>query len=296
MTEQSRLHQRIGFIGLGIMGRPMCCHLHTAGAEMIIYNRSKSVVQQLEGQGMTGTSSPAQAAEMADTVVLMVSDTPAVEQVLFGENGLYKGLSPRHLLIDMGTTAPAATKLFANKVEQTGANYLDAPVSGGEPGAIAANLTIMIGGDEQSVARAQPIFQVLGKNITHVGKTGAGQVAKAANQVIVGLTIGAVAEALALAKSAGVDPAKVRQALMGGFAASRILEFHGKRMVEGDFIAGGKVVTQHKDLSQALDLAEETSIELPATKLNRSLYQQLIDDGDGDLDHNALYKLISAGS
>ena len=284
---------RIGFIGLGLMGRPMCLHLHRAGARMVIHNRSRKKVEQLTRDRIEPAENPAEVARRAEIVVLMVSDTPAVEQVLFGSDGLADDLQPSALVIDMGTTAVAATREFAGRLERLGVEFVDAPVSGGEIGAREGNLAIMAGGSEAAIQRARPLFDVLGKSFIRVGEVGAGQVAKAANQVIVGLNIGAVAEALALAEAAGVDPAKVRQALLGGFAASRILEVHGQRMIDGSFAPGGKVTTQHKDLSQALDLAASLSLSLPATRLNMSLYQRLIDNGDGGLDHSALFRLFS---
>ncbi|MCB1881562.1 MAG: NAD(P)-dependent oxidoreductase [Gammaproteobacteria bacterium] len=284
-------HNRIGFIGLGLMGRPMCLNLHRAGARLVIHNRSRAAVDQLIRDGIEPADSPAGVARRAETVVLMVSDTPAVEQVLFGSNGLADGLQRGTLVIDMGTTAVAATRKFAARLQQSGVDFIDAPVSGGQIGARDASLAIMAGGSVAAIERARPLFDVLGKTFTHVGAVGAGQVAKAANQVIVGLNIGAVAEALALAESAGVDPAKVRQALLGGFAASRILEVHGQRMIDRSFAPGGKVTTQHKDLSQALDLAASRHLELPATRLNMELYQRLIEAGDGTLDHSALIRL-----
>ena len=284
-------HDRIGFIGLGLMGRPMCLNLHRAGARLVIHNRSRTAVDQLIRDGIEPADSPAGVARRAETVVLMVSDTPAVEQVLFGSNGLADGLQRGTLVIDMGTTAVAATRKFAARLQQSGVDFIDAPVSGGQIGARDASLAIMAGGSVAAIERARPLFDVLGKTFTHVGAVGAGQVAKAANQVIVGLNIGAVAEALALAESAGVDPAKVRQALLGGFAASRILEVHGQRMIDRSFAPGGKVTTQHKDLSQALDLAASRHLELPATRLNMELYQRLIEAGDGTLDHSALIRL-----
>ena len=211
---------------------------------------------------------------------------------MFGGDGVVHGLQTGTIVIDMGTTAVTATRNFAQQIKAKGADYVDAPVSGGQVGAEAATLAIMVGASEDAFARAKPIFEVLGKNITHVGEVGAGQVAKAANQIIVGLTIGAVAEALALAKRAGVDAAKVRQALAGGFAASRILEVHGLRMVDQTFDPGGKATTQRKDLAQALELAQELGIKLPATALNRDLYDQLIEMGGGELDHSALIKVL----
>lgn len=282
----------IGFIGLGLMGRPISLNLHRAGAKLIIYNRSRGVVDELVGVGIEAATSPKDVAERAPIIMLMVSDTPAVERVLFGDDGVAQGLQTGAIVIDMGTTAVTATRNFAQQIKAKGAHYVDAPVSGGQVGAEAATLAIMVGASEDAFARAKPIFKVLAKNITHVGEVGAGQVAKAANQIIVGLTIGAVAEALALAKRAGVDPAKVRQALAGGFAASRILEVHGLRMVDQTFDPGGKATTQRKDLAQALELAQQLGMELPATALNRDLYDKLIEMGGGELDHSALIKVL----
>lgn len=283
---------RIGFIGLGLMGRPMCLNLHRAGARLVIYNRSRAVVDNLIREAIEPADNPADVACRTEIVVLMVSDTPAVKQVLFGDNGLADGLRPGALVIDMGTTAVAATREYAARLAQTGVDFIDAPVSGGEIGARDGSLAIMAGGSEAAVKRAWPLFDILGKSTIHVGDVGAGQVAKAANQVIVGLNIGAVAEALALAECAGVDPSKVRQALLGGFAASRILEVHGQRMIDSSFAPGGKVTTQHKDLTQALDLAASLGLSLPATHLNMTLYQRLIDKGEGGLDHSALIRLF----
>ena len=282
----------IGFIGLGLMGRPMSLNLHRAGAELVIYNRSRGVVDELVGVGIEAAASPKDVAERAPIIVLIVSDTPAVERVLFGDDGVAHGLQTGAIVIDMGTTAVTATRNFAQQIKAKGAHYVDAPVSGGQVGAEAATLAIMVGTNEDTFARVEPIFKTLGKNITHVGEVGAGQVAKAANQIIVGLTIGAVAEALALAKRAGVDPGKVRQALAGGFAASRILEVHGLRMVDQTFDPGGKATTQRKDLAQALELAQELGMELPATTLYRDLYDKLIEMGGGELDHSALIKVL----
>jgi len=282
----------LGFIGLGLMGHPMCLNLHSAGARMVIHNRSPGVMNALKRPGITPAGTPAEVARSADIILLMVADTPAVEQVLFGEHGIIHGLRHGALVIDMGTTAVIPTRDFAARLKQAGADYIDAPVSGGEIGAIDASLTIMAGGSREAIERARPIFDVLGASFTHVGDAGAGQVAKAANQIIVGLNIGAVAEALALVKSAGVDPAKVREALMGGFAASRILEVHGQRMIDNDFQPGAKISTQYKDMRQAIELGAVYHQALPATALGASLYKSLIDQGDENLDHSALIKAL----
>ena len=283
----------IGFIGLGLMGKPMARNLMQAGAKLVITNRSQGVIEELAREGMTPAASPRAAAEASDAVICMLSDTPALEQVLMGEDGVFNAASQQgKLVVDMGTSKLLVTRMLAAKAQELGADYVDAPVSGGTLGAEAGNLTIMAGGADDAFARALPILQVLGGKITHVGPTGAGQVAKAANQVIVGLNIGAVAEALSLAQAAGVDPGKVREALGGGFADSRILEVHGLRMVEGKFTPGARCPIQRKDMDQAMELAEHLGIELPATALSRDLYDRVIAAGDGDLDHAGLIRAI----
>ena len=282
----------VGFIGLGLMGKPMARNLAKAGASLVINNRSQGVIEGLTKEGMTPASTPRAAAETADVVICMLSDTPALEQVLMGEDGVFAAPLQGKLVIDMGTSKLLVTRMLAAKAQELGADYLDAPVSGGTLGAEAGNLTIMAGGTDAAFARALPVLQVLGAKITHVGPTGAGQVAKAANQVIVGLNIGAVAEALSLAQAAGVDPGKVREALGGGFADSRILEVHGLRMVEGRFTPGARCPIQRKDMDQAMELAEHLGIELPATALSRDLYDRVIAAGDGDLDHSGLIRAI----
>ncbi len=283
---------KIGFIGLGLMGIPMCRNLMKGGGQLIVTNRSEAPRLKMQEEGAAAVETPAAVAARADTIVFMVADTPAVEAVLLGQNGVLDTLRPGTLIIDMGTTSMVATKGFAEAVEKKGGFYVDAPVSGGTIGAIAGNLTIMAGGSDLAFGRALPTLEVLGERITHVGGTGAGQVAKAANQVIVGLNIGAVAEALVLAKAAGVDPGKVREALKGGFADSRILEVHGKRMVDGDFSPRAKCTTQRKDMVQALELAAGLQLKMPATKLSCDLYDELIASGGSDLDHAALFKII----
>ena len=284
--------QSIGFIGLGLMGRLMSANLAAAGARMTVYDVIAAAVEDAMAAGMGAADNPAAVAAAADTAVIMVSDTPAVEAVLFGEGGLVAGLRPGSLVLDMGTTAVMLKRRFADAVAAAGCDYVDAPVSGGTVGAGAGNLTIMAGGSAAAFARALPLLEVLGTRITHVGDPGAGQVAKAANQVIVGINIVGAAEALTLARRAGVDPERVRQALSGGFADSRILELHGRRMTSGDFTPGGKVTTQHKDMTQALELAAELGFTLPATRLTRDMCEKLMDAGDGDLDHAALIKAL----
>lgn len=284
--------QKTGFIGLGLMGKPMARNLANAGADLIVHNRSSASVDELVSEGMAAGGSPSGTAQGADIIIMMLPDTPTVEKILLGENGVLVGLKPGSLVIDMGTTKVPVTRAFAKAVEDKGCDYLDAPVSGGTIGAENATLTIMAGGTDAAFKRAHPILNVLGSRITHIGGAGTGQVAKAANQVIVGLNIGAVAEALTLAKHAGADPAKVREALAGGFADSRILEVHGQRMIDDTFMPGARATVQRKDMDQALELAAELGIELPATSLSRDLYDWLIENGGADLDHAALIKAI----
>jgi len=284
--------QKTGFIGLGLMGKPMARNLANAGADLIVHNRSSASIDELVSEGMAAGGSPSGTAQGADIIIMMLPDTPTVEKILLGENGVLVGLKPGSLVIDMGTTKVPVTRAFAKAVEDKGCDYLDAPVSGGTIGAENATLTIMAGGTDAAFKRAHPILNVLGSRITHIGSAGTGQVAKAANQVIVGLNIGAVAEALTLAKHAGADPAKVREALAGGFADSRILEVHGQRMIDDTFMPGARATVQRKDMDQALELAAELGIELPATSLSRDLYDWLIENGGADLDHAALIKAI----
>jgi len=284
--------QKTGFIGLGLMGKPMARNLANAGADLIVHNRSSASIDELVSEGMAAGGSPSGTAQGADIIIMMLPDTPTVEKILLGENGVLVGLKPGSLVIDMGTTKVPVTRAFAKAVEDKGCDYLDAPVSGGTIGAENATLTIMAGGTDAAFKRAHPILNVLGSRITHIGSAGTGQVAKAANQVIVGLNIGAVAEALTLAKHAGADPAKVREALAGGFADSRILEVHGQRMIDDTFEPGARATVQRKDMDQALELAAELGIELPATSLSRDLYDWLIENGGADLDHAALIKAI----
>lgn len=278
----------VGFIGLGLMGRPMSRNLAAAGATVVVWTRDPAKRAEAAADGLRAVDSPQAVAEACEVLILMLADTPAVESVLAD---LLPTLRPGALVIDMGTTAPQATHHCAAQVAGGGAQWLDAPVSGGEVGARDATLTIMAGGTPEGFARAEPLLRVMGRTITHVGATGAGQVAKAANQVIVGITIAAVAEALALARRAGVDPLVLRGTLLGGFATSRVLDLHGKRMATGDLAPGARATTQRKDLAQALALADDLGMDMPVTRLTRDLYDRLIAQGDGDLDHAALIRL-----
>jgi 2-hydroxy-3-oxopropionate reductase len=280
---------KIGFIGLGIMGAPMAQNLMQAGHEMFVRTRSK-VPDVLKTA--TACASNADVARAADVVILMLPDTPDVEQVLFGEDGVASGLSKGKLVIDMSSIAPIETKRFAKKINELGCDYLDAPVSGGEVGAKAASLTIMVGGDEAVFERAKPLFEAMGKNITLVGGNGDGQTTKVANQIIVALNIAAVGEALLFASKAGADPAKVRQALMGGFAASRILEVHGERMIKRTFNPGFRIALHQKDLSLALAGAKSMGVALPQTASAAQLMQSCAAHGWDQLDHSALVKAL----
>lgn len=285
----------IGFIGLGVMGRPMAGHLIDAGHTLHL-NRVKEVSQFLVDKGGKATKSAADAARAAEVIILMLPDTPDVEAVLFGPGGVAEGLSKGKLVIDMSSISPVATKSFAERITALGCDYVDAPVSGGEVGAKNAALTIMAGGTEAAFARARPLFEKMGKNITLVGGVGDGQTAKVANQIIVGLTIAAVGEALSFAKKAGADPAKVREALMGGFASSRILEVHGERMIKRTFDPGFRIRLHRKDMSLAVDAAKALDLFLPNTAATQQLMNAAIARGDGDVDHSGLIRTIEAMS
>ena len=274
------------------MGKPMARNLKRAGADVVVHNRSQAPMEELAAEGMRVAATPAETAMRSGTVITMLTDTSALEKVIAGKSGILEAAGPDTLVIDMSTAKMLTTKELAARIKKCGGAYVDAPVSGGTIGAKQGNMSIMAGGDESALARAMPILKVLGGKVTHVGGIGAGQVVKAANQVIVGLTICAVAEALVLAKHAGVDPAKVRKALGGGFADSKILEVHGQRMIEDSFLPGARSTVQRKDMDQALELAATLGIELPATSLSRDLYDNLIAMGHGDLDHAALIKAI----
>lgn len=277
----------IGFIGLGVMGRPMAEHLIGAGQNVNLH-RIKPVSQYLVDKGGVAYDSARSLAEGSDILILMLPDTPDVEEVLFGAEGIADVLTPGKLVIDMSSISPVATKNFAEKLSAKGVGYLDAPVSGGEVGAKNAALTIMVGGSDADFARALPLFEIMGKSITHIGGVGDGQTAKVANQIIVGLTIEAVAEALLFARRAGADLAKVREALLGGFAQSRILEVHGQRMIDESFDPGFRIRLHRKDLSLAADAARAMNLALPNTAMTQQLMNAALAIGLGDKDHSAL--------
>lgn len=282
---------KVGFIGLGVMGRPMAGHLIAAGYEVFLH-RVKEASQHLVDAGGKALDSAKAVADAADIVILMVPDTPDVEKVLFGEAGVAEGLSPGKLVIDMSSISPVAAKSFADRIAELGAAYVDAPVSGGEVGAKAASLTIMVGASEGDFARALPLFKLMGKNITRIGDVGDGQTAKVVNQVIVGLTIEAVAEGLTLAKAAGADPMKVREALMGGFASSRILDVHGERMIAGTFDPGFRIRLHRKDIGLAMEAAKALDLYLPNSAALQQLMNKAVADGLGDKDHSALIETL----
>jgi len=288
MTQQAL---QLGFIGLGIMGTPMCLNLIRAGHQLFVHTRGK-VPAALADTTATQCLSARGVAERADIVFTMLPDTPDVEQVLFGDDGLALGLSPGKLVIDMSSIAPLPTQDFARRIDKLGCQYLDAPVSGGEVGAQKGTLSIMVGGPEAAFARARPLFELLGQNITLVGPNGAGQTTKVANQIVVALNIEAVAEALLFASRAGADPAKVRQALMGGFAASRILEVHGERMIRRSFEPGFRIALHQKDLGLALDSARALGLALPATAQAQQLFSACVAQGGAAWDHSGLVKAL----
>src|SRR5499426_441482 len=282
---------KIGFVGLGIMGAPMAGHLIKGGHEVWLSD-IKPVPASLIEAGGKAAKSAKDAAEKAEVIIVMVPDTPNVESALFGELGIAKGLAKGKTVVDMSSISPLATKEFARRINQLGCDYLDAPVSGGEVGAKGASLTIMVGGPEGAFERVKPIFQLLGKNITLVGGNGDGQTCKVANQIIVGITIEAVAEALLFASKAGADAAKIREALMGGFASSRILEVHGERMIKRNFQPGFRIELHQKDLNLALAGARALGLSLPNTASAQQLFSACVANGGAAWDHSGLVKAL----
>jgi 2-hydroxy-3-oxopropionate reductase len=287
---------KIGFIGLGIMGTPMALHLVNAGHQLYVHTRSR-LPQAIAASTAQACAHAADVAGHAEVIFTMVPDTADVEAVLFGENGIADGLraaggGTRKVVVDMSSISPMATKAFAKRVNEAGADYIDAPVSGGEVGARAASLTIMCGGDPAVFEKVRPLLEKMGKNITLVGGNGDGQTTKVANQIIVALNIAAVGEALLFASKAGADPAKVRQALMGGFASSRILEVHGERMIKRTFEPGFRIKLHQKDLGLAMQGARELGLSLPQTANAAQLMQCCAANGMADLDHSALVKAL----
>ena len=285
--------EKVGFIGLGIMGRPMAKNLMEAGYELVVHNRSPEKAEELAKEGnATAAASPGQVAQACDIVITMLPDSPDVEAVVAGEGGVLEGIRDGALLVDMSTISPVVTKELSEKVREKGASMLDAPVSGGDVGAIEGALSIMVGGSEEDFERARPLFDVMGKAATHVGPIGAGQVVKACNQIVVALTIEAVSEALVLGSKAGVRPEIILQVLGGGLAQSRVMEMRGPTMIQGKFEPGFKARLHRKDLNIALQTARQYGVSLPATALVDQLFTTLAERGMGDRDHSALLTVI----
>jgi 2-hydroxy-3-oxopropionate reductase len=286
--------ETIGFIGLGVMGKPMAGHLLKAGYRLVVHNRSRGAVDELVAAGATAAASPAEVARAATVVITMLPDTPDVERVLTGPDGVLSAIQKGAIVIDMSSISPVATERLAKAVAEKGASMLDAPVSGGEIGAINAALSIMVGGEEAAFNRAKPILEKMGnaEKIIHIGKSGAGQVCKVCNQVAIGGALSGVSEAIALAKKAGVDAAKVRQALLGGFAASRVLEVHGERMITGNYKPGFRTKLYQKDLRLANEAAGANGVAVPGTANVTQLVNALVASGGGDLDYAAIATVI----
>ena len=284
--------ERVGFIGLGLMGKPMARNLLRAGFGLTVHSRSQPPVDELVGEGAARASSPAEVAGGSDVVITMLPDTPDVELVLFGPVGVASAIAEGSLVIDMSTIDPIATRGFAARLAERGVDMLDAPVSGGEIGAIDGTLSIMVGGPTDAFERALQLFEAMGSTIVHVGDAGAGQVCKACNQLVVGSAVEAVAEALVLARSAGVDPAKVREALLGGFAGSKVLEVHGRRMLEADFAPGFRAELMAKDGRIVVEAADELGAPIPAFRAVNERLQAMLEAGRGELDYAALVTLL----
>ncbi|MER1966603.1 2-hydroxy-3-oxopropionate reductase [Castellaniella sp. GW247-6E4] len=282
---------KIGFIGLGIMGTPMAANLIGGGHALTVHTRRKAP-QGLLDAGARVAASAAEVAKASDIIIVMVPDTPDVEAVLFHEHGVAAGLSKGKIVVDMSSISPMATKEFAARINALGCEYLDAPVSGGEVGAKAASLTIMVGGSQAAFDTVKPLFDLMGKNVTLVGGNGDGQTTKVANQIIVALTIEAVGEALLLASKAGADPAKVRQALMGGFASSRILEVHGERMIKRSFDPGFRIELHQKDLNLALSTARQLGLSLPSTAVAQELFNACAAHDGAAWDHSGMVRAL----
>ncbi len=282
----------VGFIGLGLMGRPMALNLIKAGFPLVVHSRSPKPVDEVVAAGASRAVSPAEVASRAAIVITMVPDTKDVELVLSGPGGVFETVKPGSILVDMSTISPVATKRLAVEASAHGATLIDAPVSGGEIGAINGTLSIMAGGDEASLDRVRPVLQAMGSRIIHVGESGAGQVCKACNQIAIGGSLAVVSELIALARKAGVDPAKVREALLGGFAASRVLEVHGQRILDGNFVPGFRTALYHKDLGIALETARAHDVPMPVSSAVQQLVNAMMATGRGGTDYSALALVI----
>lgn len=284
--------ERVGFIGLGIMGKPMARNLLAAGYPLTVHSRSSGPVDELVQAGAVSAGSARQVASGSDVIITMLPDTPDVELVLLGQGGVAQGAAPGSLVIDMSTVDPGPVRVMAAELGGRGVSMLDAPVSGGEKGAIEGTLSIMVGGAQDAFARAQPLFEILGSTVVHVGGSGAGQVCKACNQLVVGATIEAVAEAITLAERSGVDAAKVREALMGGFAGSKILEIHGQRMLDRSYEPGFRARLHAKDARIVLKAATDSGSPVPSFQVVAAQFAKLVEAGGGELDHSALRTLL----
>lgn len=283
---------KLGFVGLGIMGGPMARRLQQAGHQVCVFGRRSETMQPLVSHGCNAAGTPREVAERSEVIFTMVSDTPDVEAVILGDFGLIEGAQNGSIIVDMSSIAPLATQRLAKKLAERSVDMLDAPVSGGEIGAIEGTLSIMVGGKAAVFERVKPLFEIMGKNIVHVGEHGAGQTAKLCNQIVVAMTIAAISEAFLLADKAGVDAARVRQALMGGFAGSRIMEVHGQRMLDNNFKPGFKADLHRKDLKNAMETARELGLALPGTAMVAQLMNALVGAGDGGLDSAAMLKVL----
>jgi 3-hydroxyisobutyrate dehydrogenase-like beta-hydroxyacid dehydrogenase len=283
---------RIGFIGLGNMGKPMARHLMRAGARITLFNRSKEVLEELAGEGADVASCPREVAEKvgSDLIFLSLPNAGSVTEVVEGKEGLFEGLTAGSKVVDMGSTAVEPTRAWHERAIEVGSDWVDAPVSGGQKGAREANLTIMAGGREESVEALRPVLEVLGTTLTYMGPSGAGQCAKLANQIIVASTIASLSEAFLLCGENGVDLKAARSALLGGFAQSKILDQHGLRMIEEDFEPGGTAINQLKDLVEASRVATADGLNLPMLETNKKLWERMLEDGLGELDHSGLYE------
>ena len=284
--------EKVGFVGLGIMGGPMAKNLIEAGHELVLYNRTREKAEELAGDGVEVAESPKQVAEKSDVIITMLPDSPQVEEVLAGEGGVLEGVKEGALIVDMSTISPVVTRELAERVEERGASLLDAPVSGGDVGAKEGTLSIMVGGSEGDFQRAEPLFDVMGKVATHVGPVGAGQTAKACNQIVVALNIEAVSEALVLGSKAGVDPAKILDAISGGLAGSAVMEAKREKMLGHDFDPGFRIELHHKDLGIALAAGREYGVSLPITAIVDQMLEALKAKGRGDRDHSAILTLV----
>lgn len=284
---------KVGFIGLGIMGRPMAGHLQSGGHELFVMRHHSPIPQEILAANAVECESPQAITHAAEVIILMLPDTPDVDAVLFGNSGIAQEIEAGKIVVDMSSISPTATRIFADRINELGGSYLDAPVSGGEIGAENAALTIMVGGPERTFSIVKPLFELMGKTITLIGSAnGDGQICKVANQIIVALTLEAISEALVFVSKAGTNPVKVREALLGGFASSRILEVHGERMIARNFDPGFRINLHQKDLGLALQAARELGVSLPNTGTCQDLFNACIAEGKGDWDHSAIIRAV----